>query len=161
MHARVVHLQMSFSANDIGIGTFSCSCSLSVLVIGRLTRLVLLISLWVLTALSFVNRQQQPLIKPAGSLSLDDIDVIKVIGKGNGGIVQLVRHKWSGQFFALKVKYMGIYILFSFCNFIFLGHKLYVFSFNDNIEHKNEYYKPVYVLLKCVTKYNKPSTFYL
>jgi hypothetical protein len=36
-------------------------------------------------------------------MSLADLDSIKVIGKGNGGIVQLVRHKWTGQFFALKV----------------------------------------------------------
>lgn len=36
-------------------------------------------------------------------LNLEDIDAIKVIGKGNGGIVQLVQHKWTGQFFALKV----------------------------------------------------------
>ncbi|KAG6507780.1 hypothetical protein ZIOFF_033132 [Zingiber officinale] len=54
------------------------------------------------------KEEGQPLIKPAGSLSLDDIDVIKVIGKGNGGIVQLVRHKWSGQFFALKVIELNI-----------------------------------------------------
>ncbi|KAJ0977942.1 hypothetical protein J5N97_013416 [Dioscorea zingiberensis] len=31
-------------------------------------------------------------------LNLADIDSVKVIGKGNGGIVQLVRHKWTGQF---------------------------------------------------------------
>lgn len=36
-------------------------------------------------------------------MSLADVDTIKVIGKGNGGIVQLVQHKWTGQFFALKV----------------------------------------------------------
>ncbi|RZS01143.1 hypothetical protein BHM03_00030939 [Ensete ventricosum] len=47
---------------------------------------------------------QQSLIKPVGNqLSLDDVDTVKVIGKGSGGIVQLVRHKWTGQFFALKV----------------------------------------------------------
>jgi hypothetical protein len=34
---------------------------------------------------------------------LADLDSIKVIGKGNCGTVQLVHHKWTGQFFALKV----------------------------------------------------------
>ncbi|XVE54032.1 hypothetical protein DITRI_Ditri03aG0049900 [Diplodiscus trichospermus] len=54
-----------------------------------------------------------PLIKPSetdndNQLSLEDIDAVKVIGKGNGGIVQLVQHKWTGQFFALKVIQMNI-----------------------------------------------------
>ncbi|XP_056176881.1 mitogen-activated protein kinase kinase 2 isoform X3 [Syzygium oleosum] len=50
-----------------------------------------------------------PLIKPTDNqLSLADIDTIKVIGKGNGGIVQLVQHKWTGQFFALKVIQMNV-----------------------------------------------------
>ncbi|KAF5458804.1 hypothetical protein F2P56_022807 [Juglans regia] len=50
-----------------------------------------------------------PPIKPTDNqLSLADIDTIKVIGKGNGGIVQLVQHKWTGQFFALKVIQMNI-----------------------------------------------------
>ncbi|CAL0320277.1 unnamed protein product [Lupinus luteus] len=44
-----------------------------------------------------------PLIRAQDNqLSLADIDTIKVIGKGNGGIVQLVQHKWTNQFFALK-----------------------------------------------------------
>lgn len=44
------------------------------------------------------------LIKPTDDqLNLADIDTIKVIGKGAGGTVQLVQHKWTGQFFALKV----------------------------------------------------------
>lgn len=47
---------------------------------------------------------QPPVIKPSDNqLNLADIDAVKVIGKGSGGIVQLVRHKWTGQFFALKV----------------------------------------------------------
>ncbi|KAF8406862.1 hypothetical protein HHK36_005983 [Tetracentron sinense] len=50
-----------------------------------------------------------PPIKPSDNqLNLADIDTIKVIGKGNGGIVQLVQHKWTGQFFALKVIQMNI-----------------------------------------------------
>ncbi|XP_042387060.1 mitogen-activated protein kinase kinase 1-like [Zingiber officinale] len=34
--------------------------------------------------------------------SREDLETIKVIGKGSGGIVQLVRHKWLGTFYALK-----------------------------------------------------------
>ena len=35
--------------------------------------------------------------------------MVKVIGKGNGGVVQLVQHKWTGQFFALKVSYVSLF----------------------------------------------------
>ncbi|XP_015697771.1 disease resistance protein RGA5-like [Oryza brachyantha] len=35
-------------------------------------------------------------------LSLDDLEVIQVIGKASSGVVQLIRHKWTGQFFAKK-----------------------------------------------------------
>jgi hypothetical protein len=31
------------------------------------------------------------------------METVRVVGKGSGGVVQLVRHKWTGQFFALKV----------------------------------------------------------
>lgn len=41
-------------------------------------------------------------------LSLEDLETIKVIGKGSGGVVQLVRHKWIGTFFALKGIQMNI-----------------------------------------------------
>ncbi|WOK95701.1 mitogen-activated protein kinase kinase 1 [Canna indica] len=34
--------------------------------------------------------------------SREDLEIIKVIGKGSGGVVQLVRHKWHGTFYALK-----------------------------------------------------------
>ncbi|CAN4086713.1 unnamed protein product [Withania somnifera] len=40
-------------------------------------------------------------------VSLEDLETIKVIGKGSGG-VQLVRHKWAGTSFALKVIQMNI-----------------------------------------------------
>ncbi|CAA2995988.1 mitogen-activated kinase kinase 6 [Olea europaea subsp. europaea] len=40
--------------------------------------------------------------------SLEDLETIKVIGKGSGGVVQLVRHKWAGTLFALKVIQMNI-----------------------------------------------------
>lgn len=36
-------------------------------------------------------------------LSLDDLEVIKVIGKGSGGVVHLVRHKQTDHPFVLKV----------------------------------------------------------
>ncbi|CAD6342105.1 unnamed protein product [Miscanthus lutarioriparius] len=36
-------------------------------------------------------------------LSMDDLEMIQVIGKGSGGVVQLVRHKWVGTLYALKV----------------------------------------------------------
>ncbi|KAL8158676.1 hypothetical protein V2J09_000213 [Rumex salicifolius] len=50
-----------------------------------------------------------PPIKPSDEqLALADLDVIKVIGKGAGGVVQLVQHKWTRQFFALKVIQMNI-----------------------------------------------------
>ncbi|KAI3443602.1 hypothetical protein Pfo_000267 [Paulownia fortunei] len=49
------------------------------------------------------------LIQPSDNqLSLADFDAVQVIGKGNGGIVSLVQHKWTGQFFALKVIQMNI-----------------------------------------------------
>nr|BAH56939.1 AT4G29810 [Arabidopsis thaliana] len=34
--------------------------------------------------------------------------MVKVIGKGSSGVVQLVQHKWTGQFFALKVIQLNI-----------------------------------------------------
>ncbi|XP_020583659.1 mitogen-activated protein kinase kinase 2-like isoform X2 [Phalaenopsis equestris] len=49
------------------------------------------------------------LIRPLDKqLALADMDIVKVIGNGSAGIVQLVRHKWTGQFFALKVIQMNI-----------------------------------------------------
>lgn len=49
------------------------------------------------------------LITPSDNqLSLADFDAVQVIGKGNGGVVRLVQHKWTGQFFALKVIQMNI-----------------------------------------------------
>lgn len=36
-------------------------------------------------------------------VSPEDLESIKVIGKGSGGVVQLVRHKWNGKLFPLKV----------------------------------------------------------
>ncbi|XP_062148048.1 mitogen-activated protein kinase kinase SIPKK [Alnus glutinosa] len=49
-----------------------------------------------------------PIQAADNQLSLAELDTIKVIGKGAGGIVQLVQHKWTGQFFALKVIQMNI-----------------------------------------------------
>ncbi|KAB5552546.1 hypothetical protein DKX38_009857 [Salix brachista] len=50
----------------------------------------------------------QPITPTDNQLSLADIDTVKVIGKGSSGIVQLVQHKWTSQFFALKVIQMNI-----------------------------------------------------
>ncbi|CAN1330998.1 Mitogen-activated protein kinase kinase 6 [Linum perenne] len=47
--------------------------------------------------------------------SLEDFETVKVIGKGSGGVVQLVRHKWIGTSFALKVIYSNFSIK-SFAN---------------------------------------------
>uniref|UniRef100_A0A7N0T0B7 mitogen-activated protein kinase kinase n=1 Tax=Kalanchoe fedtschenkoi TaxID=63787 RepID=A0A7N0T0B7_KALFE len=41
-------------------------------------------------------------------ITLEDLETVKVIGKGSGGVVQLVRHKWVGNLFALKVIQMNI-----------------------------------------------------
>ncbi|GAB2275395.1 Mitogen-activated protein kinase kinase 6 [Dionaea muscipula] len=41
-------------------------------------------------------------------VKLEDLETTKVIGKGSGGVVQLVRHKWAGTLFALKVIQMNI-----------------------------------------------------
>lgn len=39
-----------------------------------------------------------------GQMLLEDLETVKVIGKGSSGVVQLVRHKWTNGIFALKVK---------------------------------------------------------
>jgi len=41
-------------------------------------------------------------------LTLADLETVRVIGKGSGGIVQLVRHKWTNRVFALKVIQMNV-----------------------------------------------------
>ncbi|KAL5212886.1 hypothetical protein ABZP36_023733, partial [Zizania latifolia] len=63
-----------------------------------------------LRIISQSDEGEAPPIEPLGhnQLSLDDLDAIKVIGKGRSGTVQLVRHKWTGQFFALKVIQLNI-----------------------------------------------------
>ncbi|KAH7429814.1 hypothetical protein KP509_09G067600 [Ceratopteris richardii] len=40
--------------------------------------------------------------------SLEDLETVKVLGKGSGGVVQLVCHKWTGQLYAVKVIQMNI-----------------------------------------------------
>jgi len=76
--------------------------------------------------LKFVICFQPPPIKPTDNqLTLADVDVIKVVGKGNGGVVQLVQHKWTSQFFALKVLLLAancalnLHSLFSYFLFIY------------------------------------------
>ncbi|XP_044411136.1 disease resistance protein RGA5 isoform X5 [Triticum aestivum] len=53
---------------------------------------------------------EAPPIEPLDNhqLSIHDLEVIKVIGKSSSGTVQLVRQKWTGQFFALKVIQLNI-----------------------------------------------------
>ncbi|KAH0906616.1 hypothetical protein HID58_038443 [Brassica napus] len=52
--------------------------------------------------------------RPSDSKELDfeitaeDLEIVRVIGKGSGGVVQLVRHKWVGKLFAMKVIQMNI-----------------------------------------------------
>jgi mitogen-activated protein kinase kinase 1 len=43
-----------------------------------------------------------------GNISLSDLETVKVLGKGSGGVVQLVRHKWTNETYALKVIHMNI-----------------------------------------------------
>jgi len=57
----------------------------------------------------FVPQESTKLKVEDVQLSMDDLEMIQVIGKGSGGVVQLVRHKWVGTLYALKVNY----ILFS------------------------------------------------
>lgn len=53
--------------------------------------------------------QAPPPIKPLDNkISLADVKTIKMIGSGSGGIVQLVQHKVTNQFFALKAIQMNI-----------------------------------------------------
>lgn len=51
-------------------------------------------------------------------VKLEDLETVKVIGKGSGGVVQLVRHKWVGKLFALKVNLFILVILILRVNFI-------------------------------------------
>ncbi|KAL9261566.1 Mitogen-activated protein kinase kinase SIPKK-like protein [Drosera capensis] len=55
-----------------------------------------------------VDAPPPPIMPSDEQLSFEDLDMIKVIGKGSSGIVQLVQHKWTSQFFALKVIQMNI-----------------------------------------------------
>ncbi|XP_057466736.1 LOW QUALITY PROTEIN: mitogen-activated protein kinase kinase 6-like [Actinidia eriantha] len=61
-----------------------------------------------LRLISEENESCPPESKEIDQLSLEDLETIKVIGKGSGGVVQLVRHKWVGTLFALKVIQMNI-----------------------------------------------------
>lgn len=46
------------------------------------------------------------------AFTLEDLETIKVLGKGSGGVVQLARHKWTGQFFAVKVSHIFVSVSF-------------------------------------------------
>uniref|UniRef100_A0A453N2K0 mitogen-activated protein kinase kinase n=1 Tax=Aegilops tauschii subsp. strangulata TaxID=200361 RepID=A0A453N2K0_AEGTS len=58
----------------------------------------------------YIGNFHAPPIEPLDNhhLSIHDLEAIKVIGKGSSGTVQLVRQKWTGQFFALKVIQLNI-----------------------------------------------------
>jgi len=56
-----------------------------------------------LRLISQENDESPPPIEPLDNqFTLADLETVSVIGKGSGGVVQLVRHKWTGQFFCLK-----------------------------------------------------------
>ncbi|WOG94314.1 hypothetical protein DCAR_0313607 [Daucus carota subsp. sativus] len=61
-----------------------------------------------LRLISEENDAMTPSDKNVIDFQLEDLETIKVIGKGGGGVVQLVRHKWVGTLFALKVIQMNI-----------------------------------------------------
>lgn len=48
----------------------------------------------------------------------EDLEVNKVIGRGSGGTVQLVRHKGQGTFYALKVLFLSLFMIQIPCEFI-------------------------------------------
>ncbi|XP_008799773.1 mitogen-activated protein kinase kinase 1-like [Phoenix dactylifera] len=55
------------------------------------------------------SRMRQPDVKEEDmQFLLEDLEAVKVIGKGSGGVVQLVRHKWLGTLYALKGIQMNI-----------------------------------------------------
>ncbi|CAM8912563.1 unnamed protein product [Rhodiola kirilowii] len=60
--------------------------------------------------LRLVSEQKECRVSDAKDIdiTLEDLETVKVIGKGSGGVVQLVRHKWVGTFFALKVIQMNV-----------------------------------------------------
>ncbi|XP_010924452.1 mitogen-activated protein kinase kinase 1 isoform X1 [Elaeis guineensis] len=59
--------------------------------------------------ISEATESRQPDVKEEDmQFSLEDLETIKVIGKGSGGVVQLARHKWLGTLYALKGIQMNI-----------------------------------------------------
>ncbi|XP_008795500.1 mitogen-activated protein kinase kinase 1-like isoform X2 [Phoenix dactylifera] len=62
-----------------------------------------------LRLISEETESRQPDVKEEDmQVSLEDLETIKVIGKGSGGVVQLARHKWLGTLYALKGIQMNI-----------------------------------------------------
>jgi hypothetical protein len=89
--------------------------------------------------------------------SLEDLETIKVIGKGSGGVVQLVRHKWAGSLFALKVIVPPTIFLIFF--FTFSPH-LKSWLFNFFISHKSLcLHSSFFFLLKKVNQRQLISVF--
>ncbi|VVB00590.1 unnamed protein product [Arabis nemorensis] len=55
-----------------------------------------------------LTRMVSPIKPVDDEWSLSDLDKVKVIGEGSNGVIQLVQHKFTGQFFALKVIKLSI-----------------------------------------------------
>jgi len=83
--------------------------------------------------------------------SLEDLETIKVIGKGSGGVVQLVRHKWAGSLFALKVIGPPT-IFFVFYVFFTFSPHLKSWVFNFFISHKSPSSQLLFFYLKKVNQ---------
>uniref|UniRef100_A0A7I4CTT7 mitogen-activated protein kinase kinase n=1 Tax=Physcomitrium patens TaxID=3218 RepID=A0A7I4CTT7_PHYPA len=58
--------------------------------------------------LIFLTQTQTQSSSPDGQLSIADLELVRFLGKGAGGTVQLVRHKWTNVNYALKAIQMNI-----------------------------------------------------
>jgi mitogen-activated protein kinase kinase 1 len=54
------------------------------------------------------TQESTPSASEGQQMSLEDLETVKVIGKGSSGVVQLVRHKWTNRIYALKAIQMNI-----------------------------------------------------
>ncbi|KAI0501342.1 hypothetical protein KFK09_016286 [Dendrobium nobile] len=62
-----------------------------------------------LRLISEESSSQPPYVKDVDvQFTMEDFETVKIIGKGSGGVVQLVRHKFTGALFALKGIQMNI-----------------------------------------------------
>lgn len=59
--------------------------------------------------LRIATKERTPPATPEDTqMVLEDLETVQVIGKGSSGVVQLVRHKWTNEVFALKAIQMDI-----------------------------------------------------